>query len=121
MAISLSQRRGNWAERRALRLLPTTGWQLLAWQWRCRWGELDLLVHKPQRLLLVEVKSRRHCGRDGWGIASFSAVKRARLAAAYCCWLAAHPRYEECSVELVLALVPQPPARERVRWIRWSG
>jgi len=72
-------------------------------------------------LLLVEVKSRRRCGPDGWGAASFDAAKRARLEAAYGCWLAAHPRYQRCSLELVLALVPQPPAMAPVRWIRWLG
>lgn len=118
MAISANQRRGNWAERRALRLLQSAGWQALECQWRCRWGELDLLLYKPKRLLLVEVKSRRCCGPDGWGIASFGAAKRLRLEAAYRCWLAAHPHYQNCSVEIVLALVPQPPAREPVRWIR---
>jgi putative endonuclease len=121
MAISATQRSGNWAEQRALRLLQRSGWRLLARQWRCRWGELDLLLHKPQRLLLVEVKSRRRCGPDGWGAASFDAAKRARLEAAYGCWLAAHPRYQRCSLELVLALVPQPPAMAPVRWIRWWG
>jgi len=121
MAISATQRSGNWAEQRALRLLQRSGWRLLARQWRCRWGELDLLLHKPQRLLLVEVKSRRRCGPDGWGAASFDAAKRARLEAAYGCWLAAHPRYQRCSLELVLALVPQPPATAPVRWIRWLG
>jgi len=34
---------------------------------------------------------------------------------------AAHPHYQHCSLELVLALVPQPPAREPVRWIRCWG
>jgi len=122
MAVSVSQRRGNWAEQRALRLLREAGWQVLEQQWRCRWGELDLLLHKPQRLLLVEVKSRARSGRDGWGRASFTARKRARLSCAYRCWLAAHPRYQHCSLELVLALVPQPPAKEPVRWIRcWLG
>ena len=121
MAITVRQRRGNWAEQRAMRLLQAAGWQLLERQWHCRWGELDLLLYKPQRLLLVEVKSRRRCGLDGWGIASFTAAKRSRLAAAYRCWLAAHPGYYRCGVELVLALVPLPPARERVRWIRCWG
>ncbi len=118
MAISATQRRGNWAEQRAARLLRAAGWRLLANQWCCRWGEIDLLLHKPHRLLLVEVKSRRRCGVDGWGVARFDAAKRRRLAAAYACWLAAHPRYQRCSLELVLALVPQPPLREPVRWIR---
>ena len=121
MAISTSQRRGNWAEQRALRLLQGAGWQVLARQWRCRWGELDLLLHKPQRLLLVEVKSRGRCGVDGWGLASFTPRKRSRLSRAFDCWLAAHPNYQHCSLELVLALVPQPPAREPVRWIRCWG
>ena len=121
MAISASQRRGNWAEQRALRLLRGTGWQLLARQWHCRWGELDLLLHKPQRLLLVEVKSRGRRGVDGWGLASFTPRKRARLSRAFDCWLAAHPHYQHCSLELVLALVPQPPAKEPVRWIRCWG
>ena len=35
-----------------MRLLRAAGWTLLAQRWRCRWGELDLLLHKPQRLLL---------------------------------------------------------------------
>ena len=58
---------GSWAEQRALRLLQQRGWQLVVRNWRCRWGEIDLLVEKPGRLLLVEVKGRRRCGPDGWG------------------------------------------------------
>lgn len=117
---SASQRRGSWAEQRALRLLQQAGWDLLARQWRCRWGEIDLLLHKPQRLLLVEVKSRSRCGRDGWGLAGLNGAKRRRLVSAYGCWLAAHPQHQHCSVDLVLALVPLPPARAPVRWIRWE-
>ncbi len=57
---------GGWAEQRALRLLQSRGWRLRARNWHCRWGELDLLLEKPDRLLLVEVKGRRS-GVDGWG------------------------------------------------------
>jgi len=112
---------GAWAEQRALRLLLQRGWLLLDRNWHCRWGELDLLLHKPQRLLLVEVKSRGRRGVDGWGVASFTAPKRRRLNRTYSCWLAVHPQYQHCSLELVLALVPQPLAREPVRWIRCWG
>lgn len=121
MAKSPMQRRGSWAEQRALRLLQQAGWRLQARQWRCRWGEIDLLVGKPHRLLLVEVKSRRRCGPDGWGVGSFDGAKRQRLIAAFSCWLAAYPEHQHCSVGVVLALVPQPPAREPVRWIHWEG
>ncbi|MCS5700059.1 YraN family protein [Cyanobium sp. FGCU-52] len=40
------QRSGDFAEQRALRLLQQRGWRLLSRQWRCRWGELDLVASK---------------------------------------------------------------------------
>ncbi|MCT0200898.1 YraN family protein [Synechococcus sp. CS-1325] len=117
---SKNQRRisGQWAEQRALRLLRSRGWQLVARRWSCRWGELDLVVAKPGRLLLVEVKGRRHCGRDGWGTAALGPVKRARLARAWGCWLATQPERASLPVEVVFALVPLPPTRGEVRWLR---
>ena len=111
---------GSWAEQRALRLLRGRGWRPLAQQWRCPWGEIDLLLHKPGRLLLVEVKGRRRCGLDGWGVAALDWRKRQRLAAAYGLWLVSHPAYEACRLELVAALVPLPPATGPVRWLRWG-
>ncbi|MCS5705401.1 YraN family protein [Synechococcus sp. FGCU-3] len=108
---------GRWAEQRALRLLKQRGWQLLDRNWRCRWGELDLVLHKPGRLLVVEVKGRRS-GVDGWGVAALGAGKRARLSRAFACWQAAHGHRAEDPAELVYALVPLPPARGPVRWIR---
>ena len=117
---SKNQRRipGQWAEQRALRLLRSRGWQLVARRWPCRWGELDLVVAKPGRLLLVEVKGRRCRGPDGWGAAALGPYKRARLARAWACWLAAHPERAELPLEVVFALVPLPPARGAVRWLR---
>ncbi|MFM2158761.1 MAG: hypothetical protein RLZZ124_1235 [Cyanobacteriota bacterium] len=111
---------GTWAEQRALRLLLGRGWRPVACRWSCRWGEIDLLMRKPRRLLLVEVKGRRRCGPDGWGVAGLDRRKRRRLAAAYGLWLSEHPSYAHCSLELVCALVPLPPARGPVRWLRWS-
>ena len=65
---------GGWAEQRALRLLRSRGWRLLDRNWRCRWGELDLVVRKPGRLLVVEVKGRCS-GLDGWGTAALQRGK----------------------------------------------
>jgi putative endonuclease len=118
MPRSAVQRQGAWAEQRVLRLLRLRGWTLLARNWRCRWGELDLVLHKPGRLLLVEVKGRRPGSRDGGGMAALRRSKRQRLKRAWSCWLAAHPRWEQTPVEQVAALVPLPPATAPVRWIR---
>ena len=55
MVRTAAQRGGLWAEQRAERLLRGAGWRPLARRWRCRWGELDLLLHKrPDRLSLVD-------------------------------------------------------------------
>lgn len=121
MAISARQRAGGWAEQRALRLLQQRGWQLVARNWRCRWGELDLVMAKPGRLLLVEVKGRRSRGPDGGGIAALRPLKWRRLQRAWACWLAAHPQRASSAVEAVAALVPLPPSRGTVRWIRLGG
>jgi len=109
---------GGWAEQRALRLVQQQGWTLLVRNWHCRWGELDLLVCKPARLLLVEVKGRRRQGPDGWGIAALDRPKRRRLQRAWLCWLAMHPEWHSSSLEVVLALVPLPPTTRAVRWLR---
>jgi putative endonuclease len=113
------QRQGRWAEQRALRLLEGQGWTLVSRNWRCRWGELDLIVAKPGRLLLVEVKGRRAGSRDGDGVGALRRAKRQRLGRAWACWLVAHPGWGDTPVEQVAALVPLPPARLPVRWLRF--
>ena len=59
-----STRKGCWGEERVLSLLRRRGWQLVRQRWSCRYGELDLVLEKQQRLLVVEVKSRRSRGLD---------------------------------------------------------
>jgi putative endonuclease len=65
MGHNQAMRMGRWAEQRAERLLRQAGWRPLARRWRCRWGELDLLLHKPpDRLLLVDyLESALNCCR----------------------------------------------------------
>jgi len=121
MPATAHQRQGRWAEQRALRLLQERGWRLLCRNWRCRWGELDLVCEKPGRLLLVEVKGRRPGSRDGAGTTALRGAQRLRLRRAWACWLAAHPACASAPVEFVAALVPLPPASGAVRWLRLEG
>lgn len=121
MPLTRPQREGRWAEQRALRLLQARGWRLLSRNWRCRWGELDLVLAKQGRLLLVEVKGRAGRGRDGGGVAVLRGPQRRRLRRAWACWLMAHPEQAHWPVEYVAALVPLPPAPGGVRWLRLEG
>lgn len=113
---------GRWAEHKVLLLLKARGWTCLAERWRCRYGELDLVMAKQNgvesRLLVVEVKSRRRCGLDAWGAAACNAGKLQRLARAMDCWRMANSWSAQWSLELVVALVALPPNRKPVRWIR---
>ena len=104
---------GAEAEAQVAALLCRRQWRLLDCNWRCRWGELDLMLAKPQRLLLVEVKARRRWGLDHVGLLACGPRKRYRLSRALRCWLAAHPSYASHSIEAHLALVD---GDAQVRW-----
>ena len=63
MVRTAAQRGGLWAEQRAERLLQGAGWRPLARRWRCRWGELDLLLceiaHIPLQELLEKLRGQK--------------------------------------------------------------
>lgn len=78
-----ADRAGNWAlgkhgESLAADFLRTQGFHLLVKNWRCRHGELDLIMRDGNSLVAVEVKTR-----SGWGYGSpleaITAQKAARL------------------------------------------
>lgn len=108
-----TKQRGVWAEDRVATLLCGRGWLLLERNWCCRWGELDLVLHKNGRLLVVEVKGRRSMA---WGHRSVDAAKRRRLGRAIGCWRSLHPEMADRLLQVAVALVPLPPARGAVRW-----
>ena len=112
-----SQCKGRWAEQQAQRQLEAQGWRLLDRNWRCRWGELDLVLMRRKALLVVEVKGRRPGSRDRHGLDAFHAGKRRRMARAISCWRAAHPASAEQQLRVKLALVPLLPSRGTIGWI----
>ena len=122
---SHSQMQGAQAERYVKEILLRHGWRLLEQNWKCRYGEIDLLLIKHScpnsRILVVEVKARRRSGLDGWGLAAFHQAKRSCLARSVSCWQAANPWSESGYFEVVLALVALPVQRYRVGWIRIDG
>lgn len=53
-----SRRRGSWGEAQVAAYLRKGGYELLGSQWRCRFGEIDLIARKKGVLCFVEVKLR---------------------------------------------------------------
>ncbi|MDE2148269.1 MAG: YraN family protein [Gammaproteobacteria bacterium] len=84
--------RGADAETQALRALCKAGLTLVTRNWRCRHGELDLVMRDREVLVFVEVRARRRSDFGG-AAASVDKRKRQRLAAAAGAFLAAHPQH----------------------------
>ena len=55
-----SQERGKWGERVALAHLQKRGYDLLASGFRCRFGEIDLIVADKKFLVFAEIKTRKN-------------------------------------------------------------
>ncbi len=70
--------RGAEAEDRAAEYLQGQGLRLLERNWRCRFGELDLVMRDGDTLVFVEVRERRRSDFGG-AAESITAAKRGRL------------------------------------------
>ena len=62
MAIDPRRHLGDIGEQLALEHLERLGYELVTRNHRTRWGEIDLVVHDPDTLVFVEVKTRRATG-----------------------------------------------------------
>ncbi len=77
---------GQFAEAAAARWYRRAGYRVLARNWRCREGELDLVVASAGEVAFVEVKARAS-DRFGGGLEAIDHRKRRRLRAAAVRWL----------------------------------
>ena len=69
---------GQTAESSAAAFLQANGLKLVARNWRCRAGELDLILSRNDMLVFCEVKTRRGVAHGG-GFAAVGAQKQAKL------------------------------------------
>ena len=103
--------RGADAEERAARHLQAQGLKLLARNWRCRCGEIDLIMRDGAALVFVEVRAR---GRGDYGGAaeSITAAKQARLRRTAEAYLTQCRHRGACRFDAVLI------DAERLTWLR---
>ena len=87
--MSTTREAGDRGEAMAAEYLRENGYELLASQFRCRFGEIDLIARRGDILCFVEVKLRKN---DRFGAASdaVTAVKQEKLRKAAASWLASH-------------------------------
>jgi len=104
---------GARAEELCVELLREAGLRILARNWRCRHGEIDLIAEEGRTLVFAEVRYRRQA-RFGGAAESITHAKRARLVAAAGLYLAGRPQ-ADCRFDVLLLDALE---RGRIRWIR---
>ncbi len=50
------RKQGNYWETYATNYLIKKGYKVLFQNWTCRWGEIDIIAQKSQKLIFIEVK-----------------------------------------------------------------
>lgn len=108
---------GRHAERLAERFLSGRGLILVARNYRCRRGEIDLVMRDAESLVFVEV--RRRAGRAfGGGLGSVDARKQARLVAAAEHYLMTNRIGDDRPCRFDVVAVDGPAGRATIEWVR---
>ncbi|MCQ4084174.1 YraN family protein [Streptomyces sp. RB6PN25] len=111
---------GRYGEELAARRLTEAGLTVLARNWRCRSGEIDIVASEGDALVICEVKSRR-AGPYEDPMAAVTPRKAERLRRLAECWLTEHGGAPPGGVRIDLVGVVLPdrgPARvEHVRGV----
>ncbi|AXE34878.1 YraN family protein [Chromobacterium phragmitis] len=99
---------GRDAEDRALALLEARGLKLVARNWHCRGGEIDLIMRDGAALVFVEV---RHRGGSRYGGAadSITASKQRKLLLAAEVYLSSHHIDSPCRFDAVVSVGGDAP------------
>jgi len=105
-------RRGEAAEDLVADFLERQGLKILERNYRCRFGEIDLVARSGELLVFVEVRARKSEAFGG-AAGSITATKRRRIVAAARHFLATHKVDRACRFDVVLVR----GSEQRVEWI----
>lgn len=99
---------GENSEQHACEFLLAQGLTLVARNFRCRYGELDLIMRDAHNLVIVEVRYRQ---TDTYGSAleSVTLRKQSRIIAATHCYLAENPQSTNIRFDVIAFTGNQQP------------
>lgn len=95
------QNKGHEAERRAENFLQQQKLRLLERNYRCRFGEIDLIMQEGDTLVFVEVRMRTNHFYGG-AAASITAAKQAKLIQTARHYLSRHNADRPCRFDAIL-------------------
>lgn len=80
--MTLARQTGDAGETAACLLLEQKGYRILARNYRCKTGEIDIVAQRKNVLAFVEVKTRASSVAFGGPIAAVTAAKQRKIASA---------------------------------------
>lgn len=108
---------GAYGERRAVALLTDAGLRIIARNWRCADGEIDIIAWDGEDLVFCEVKTRRSL-EFGPPAAAVVAAKARRLRRLALRWLSANDLHARDIRFDVVSVLPQRRGPARVEHLR---
>ena len=97
---------GQWGEDQVAEKLRRDGWTIVAHNFRCRFGELDLVAENKTFLAFVEVKLRKS-DRFGLACEAVTNSKQRKLRAAAQYYLISHPTRLQPRFDVAEVYAPQ--------------
>jgi putative endonuclease len=97
--------------------LQQAGLGLLARNFNCRYGEIDVVMRERGCVVFVEVRYRGSAAR-GDGLASVGPAKRTKLIRTAAIYLKAHPRLAGMACRFDVVACARTPAHPAFDWIR---
>ena len=111
---------GRWGEALAAQWLEQRGCVLLAANWRCRFGEIDLIAEDGDFLCFVEVKLRKSDAYGGAGEA-VDRRKQEKLRVTAQLYLAEHPTRLQPRFDVVEVYAPDGEKTRRPEIRHWEN
>lgn len=101
----IAEKRGRMADKLVALRLRLNGWKPLKLRYRCPYGEIDLIMQKPGKLLFVEVKYTSQASDDELEKVLPQARQQRRIYDTAQHFLSTYPELSQVEMQLFIALV----------------
>ena len=110
---------GPWGEALAAAYLRKKRYTLVACHYRCRFGEVDLIVQDRKYVVFVEVKLRKSA-RFASAMEYVDSRKQKRLRTTAQLWLSLHPTEKQPRFDVIEIYAPEGLATRRPEIRHWE-
>lgn len=111
----MTQEKGRVAEEKALAYLTKQRLKLVVKNYRCRFGEIDLIMHDNNHLVFIEVRSRVS-NQFGGGSSSVTYTKRQKILKTATFFILEHQKYHQCALRFDVVSIDGDAAS--ISWIK---